>query len=155
MFITVYSVLSLDVVKAFDKYSYLSCYIDKEDRDLPNIAFSGSVPYLTSDRCVAECRYQVSLICVTRKGLCHTKRHDYVIRVAKNLEILEKLTSLGGSIFHLGHIKIKKYFLKILFIFATRPSRAPYFHVCSCQHKNFRYFFLSVYQKGKWIHPGR
>ncbi len=34
-------------------------------------------------------------------------------RVAQNLEILEKLTSLGGSIFHLGHIKIKKYFMKI------------------------------------------
>ncbi len=39
--------------------------------------------------------------------------------MAQNLENLEKLGSLGGSISHLGHITRKIYFLKNLFIFAT------------------------------------
>ena len=51
-------------------------------------------------------------------------------RMARNLEILEKLTSLGGSIFHFGHIKIKKIFLKILFNFAT-PQSPPIFPIRS------------------------
>ncbi len=49
-------------------------------------------------------------------------------RVAQNLEILEAFTSLGGSIFHFGYMKRKKYFLKILFIFATHLA-APIFPI--------------------------
>ncbi len=58
-------------------------------------------------------------------------------RVAQNWEFLEKLTSLDGSVLHLGHMKIKKYFLKILFIFATPLPLPPHIshyesmgHIC-------------------------
>ncbi len=44
--------------------------------------------------------------------------------MAQNLEILEKLTSLGGSTFLFGHIEREKYFKKNFENFATPPGSA-------------------------------
>ncbi len=54
-------------------------------------------------------------------------------RVAQIWEILEMLTSLGGSIFHLEHMKIKKYFFEnlIYFCYPPPPRRHPIFPITS------------------------
>ncbi len=48
-----------------------------------------------------------------------------VSRVAQNLEILKKLPSLGGFIFHLGHIKIKKNIFGKFYLFLPKRESNP------------------------------
>ncbi len=85
------------------------------------------------------------------------------IRVAQNLEVLEKFTSLGGSIFHLGYIKNES------FIYFCYPPATPQISPYDSMHYHSAWgisrpslgglqnleFFLSITQKGKWIHPGK
>ena len=53
------------------------------------------------------------------------------LSVAQNLEILEKLTSLGGSTFLFGYIERKKYLKYFFQNFATPPQARPRYTPCT------------------------
>ena len=68
----------------------------------------------------------------------YTAKDNLVTSVAQNLEILEKLTSLGGSTFLFGYIERKKYLKKNFENFATPPGSAKIYPMPYGGKKNFR-----------------